>query len=73
MLDINNASMIRDDTNPESEVNNDVGTSMGRNVVLYIFRFEENRSTVFWSIISSQELHFVNRMYKRMALTYVSV
>ena len=72
-MDINNASMVRDDTNPESEVNNDVGTSMGRNVVLYIFRFEENRSTVFWSIIISEELHFVNTKYKRMALTYVSV
>ena len=73
MLEIDNALMVRDDTDPGSEVNDDMGASMARNVVLYTFRFEENRSTVFWSIISSHELHFVNRMYKRMALTYVSV
>ena len=70
MLDINNALMVRDDTDPGSEVNDDMGASMGRKVVLYTFRFEENRSTVFWSTLGYQVLHFVVRMYReRMYLT----
>ena len=64
MLEINNTSMVRDDTDLGSEVNDNMGASMGRNVVLYIFGFEENRSTVFWSILGYQVLHFVVRMYR---------
>ena len=70
MLDINNASMVRDDTDPGSEVNDDMGASMGRNVVLYTFRFEKNRSIVFWSIFGYRVLYFIVRMYReRMSLT----
>ena len=69
-LDIDNALMLRDDTDPGSKVNDDMGASMARNVVLYTFRFEENRSTVLWSTLGYQVLYFVVRMYReRMSLT----
>ena len=43
---------------------------MGRNVVLYTFRFEKNRSIVFWSIFGYRVLYFIVRMYReRMSLT----